>query len=402
MKDHLRVDSPSGHLRVSFPPGHDEALLPYLFETADAQWDRLARLLGSAPKGPIRVEVLGSASALAGSSGLTPEEVRTSGVVAVAKYNRILLLSPARLPDGYPYADTLAHEMVHFFLAVRQGDTVPLWMNEALAKYLETTWRSGDPGRMGRGLANLLASSAARGRLIPFASMRDSLARLGSGEDTALAYAELASFAGFLDRTVGWDAIRRVLDELKGSEDTVAFKRATSRSLEDLAASWGREVSAAQSSGPGFSWMSAETGDDAALGPDAGRHLRLAVLLRSTGRPLAAAAEYRRALATAPGVHPEILARLAAALVDGGEADEALEVAESAGIEDADYAPLARERGMALVALGRFRDAKEPLLAAVRWDPFDAAVHEALAGSFAVSGQAALAERERRLAGLWR
>ena len=137
--------SPSGHIVVTYRAFPDEALVPYLFEAGDAALDALWLRLGIAPRGPIRIEVAPSLDELARVTGLAESQVRASGTVAVCKYNRIVLVSPSAFPGGYPYADTLGHELVHFLLTLEGGDRLPLWFQEAAAKYLESTWRGASP-----------------------------------------------------------------------------------------------------------------------------------------------------------------------------------------------------------------------------------------------------------------
>jgi Flp pilus assembly protein TadD len=52
--------------------------------------------------------------------------------------------------------------------------------------------------------------------------------------------------------------------------------------------------------------------------------------------------------------------------------------------------------------MGRAREALSPLLDAARNDPHDPAVHTALEAAFRATGDLEAAERERRLAALWR
>ncbi len=63
--------------------------------------------------------------------------------MAVCRHRKVMIVSPAEFPNGYPYADAVAHEMVHFFLVARAGEDLPVWFQEATAKYLETAWPTG-------------------------------------------------------------------------------------------------------------------------------------------------------------------------------------------------------------------------------------------------------------------
>ena len=45
------------------------------------------------------------------------------------------------LTTGYDWLDTVSHEYVHLVVSRKSRNTVPIWMHEGLAKYLESRWR---------------------------------------------------------------------------------------------------------------------------------------------------------------------------------------------------------------------------------------------------------------------
>ena len=49
-----------------------------------------------------------------------------------------MVTSPKAVVRGYDWLDTLAHEYVHFVVGNASKNTVPIWMHEGLAKYLES------------------------------------------------------------------------------------------------------------------------------------------------------------------------------------------------------------------------------------------------------------------------
>jgi Flp pilus assembly protein TadD len=399
--------SPSGRIVVTYRAFPDEALVPYLFEAGDAALDALSLRLGIAPRGPVRIEVAPALDDLARVTGLPESQVRASGTVAVCKYNRIVLVSPSAFPGGYPYADTLGHELVHFLLTLEGGDRLPLWFQEATAKYLESTWRGASPGTLTRGQRLLLTGAAAQGRLIPFSSLRGSLARMPRIDDTALAFAELSSFAAFLERSIGAGTLARLAAALPTADEETAVARVAGRTLASLVETWEKTlaIEGLSDGGPPGSlpWLDAR-GEDGleTLAEAAADEVRLGDSLRANGRHRAAAVRYERALAGMPSPHPAVVARLAATLVDASAPDEALAAIGGSGLDDAESPLVARERGRALAAAGRNREAIEPLLAAVRSNPYDADTHETLEKAFLAIGDEARAEREHRLAVLWR
>jgi len=407
MQGLVTVPSASGRFAISHAPGPDEAALPYLLEAGEAMLDDLASRLHFKPDRPLRVVLAPTYAAFSALSGLDAETARRLGVVAVTRFGKVVLVSPSEFPHGYPFADTLAHELVHYALIRRAGEDLPAWFQEAVAKYLEPVWRGDAPGALSSGLETLLRRAAFEGRLIPLDTLAGPLVRLGRAETVALAFAELSSFLGYLVRIQGPDLIGRLADHL--ADGPRAFADLTGRSLKALASDWARDLAASASAQPASAradavilWPEPDHAIRARLPDAAARLVRLGDLFLAEQRFEAAAARYRAAAAALPGPHPLLTARLAAALVDAGRPAEALDVLDRAGFPMDWFAPLARERGRALVLLERYREALPALLFFVRTNPYDPAAHEGLGRVWNALGQHALAERERRLAGSWR
>jgi tetratricopeptide (TPR) repeat protein len=406
IRDFAKASSRSGRFVIRYRAGPDEAALPYLLEAADAAWLAVTARLG--PEGPsrIRIELLPTLEALSAASGLTVPEVHESGAVAVCKFNKLMLVSPSALPWGYPYADTVAHELVHYVLTLRGGEDLPVWFQEAVAKYLEPAWRGGKPGELTRGARDRLSTALAQGRLVPFSAIRTSLAKLPS-ESVALAFAELSTFAGALERDHGPEVFARLATEMGRGDPDAAFRRVTGRTPADAASEWSKDLARRGFDAPEGrvpTVLAREAEEDLArrLPPDVAEPVRLGDLLQARGRPAAAAVEYRKALSGSPEPHPAIVARLASVLVAASSAAEAVAALDAARLDEGEYPILSGIRGRALVALGRSGEAMPHLLAAVRTDPYDPAVHEALSRAYGDAGDATAADRERRLAAMWR
>ena len=92
---------------------------------------------------PVRLEIYPDAESLAEVSTLSVEAIRTTGTIALCKWGRLMIASPGALMHGYPWLDTIAHEYVHLLLTKATLDQSPVWLQEGLAKFLETRWRTG-------------------------------------------------------------------------------------------------------------------------------------------------------------------------------------------------------------------------------------------------------------------
>src|SRR4029079_3031549 len=94
---------------------------------------------------PLRIDLVRDQFTLAEMTGLPEEAARTTGTVAIAKCGRVTMISPRATSNGYPWLDTLAHEMTHLALSRGTRDNAPLWLQEGVAKREETRWREKQP-----------------------------------------------------------------------------------------------------------------------------------------------------------------------------------------------------------------------------------------------------------------
>ena len=118
--------------------------------------------------------------------------------------------SPRALMRGYPWLDTVSHEFVHFLVTHKGRNTVPIWLQEGLAKFLETRWR-GEPGKaIDPAQEDLLVRAAKKKELIPFAAMHPSIAKLPTQEKAALAFAEVEAAMRLLYQRGGQDGAHRI------------------------------------------------------------------------------------------------------------------------------------------------------------------------------------------------
>ncbi len=407
-RDFATVNAPSNRFEFRYATGRDDVLIPYLAEAGDAAYGALVTRLGNAPATPIRVEILPSIEALSAVTQLSVAVIQDTGTVALCKFNKVMMLSPAALPYGYPFADTLAHELVHFFAIRRAGEDVPVWFQEGLARYLEPIWRGGVAGALSRGMQDLLARAVTEKTLLDPTMLSGSLTQLDGIDAVASAFAQLSSLIGFIERSHGPGTLPRLLDAMASGDPEDALRRVTGRTLAQVVSAWSEDLSSTgitAGSNAELVWQgmrSLEPDKDASLTADQRAALRLADLLAATGRHKAAVKQYQTLIEGWGRPAPLVIERLARALLADGAAAETLVVLDRAGLDEVEFASISRARGLALVALGRTMDALGPLRIAVRTDPFDPEVHAALARIHSERGETALAEREQRLAGIGR
>jgi tetratricopeptide (TPR) repeat protein len=407
-KKHVR--SESDHFVVSHPPGKDEVLVPYLVDTLERQRAALERALGFAPRGKLAVEIVNDVRELARLTTLTESEIRTSGTVAVCKFNKLILLSPKALLKGYDWQDTAAHEYTHLVLTRKSRNEAPIWLQEGLAKWFEDDWRGGaEP--LSPVAAALVKDAVQKGALVTFAEMHPSLAKLPSQERAALAYAEVVLAVERMVLQAGPAVLGKVLDlaaQGKDAKDAVAAALGIpfERFLED----WKRHMATRplprggehelrklrfrDDPKHGGSWAEwAEIPDEKARG-----FARLGETMRARGRWTAARVEYAKAFDRV-GARVAILSdQYALAALQSGEDALAEKVLAEAISWNPDYAALHVHLARILAKREDWPRARDHLLLANQHDPFDPEIHAGLAKALAALADPGGASREERFA----
>ena len=410
----------SAHFVLLTRPGKDSLLAPYALDALERAYAALTQDLGVAPAAKIRVEVYESAQALARVSPLTVAEIKASGTIALCKYNRLMITSPRALLRGYAWLDTLSHEFTHYLVTKKGRNSVPIWLQEGLAKFLETRWR-GAPGLAVDESSTVLLTRAARDkRLIPFAAMHPSIAKLPTQEMAALAFAEVEAAMKLLYQHGGQRALTELVAAMAaGVSDENAVAQAYGKPFSQFEQDWRadllkpRREPATQAPGSARPLASrklvfkedakkkgsAEDADAAAerpTDPEAKRSVRLGEIFFARRRWAAAAVEYGKARARLPREVPLLARRYAFAQIQlgrFGEAEGALAAAVARDPQDEAaqvlYARVLEKRG-------DFGKARGALDAAIAVDPFDPELHDVYVAVAKALKDEALLEREKR------
>jgi tetratricopeptide (TPR) repeat protein len=417
--------SESAHFVLRTKAGKDALLAPYALAALERAYASLTRDLGFEPKDKVRVEVYDSPQALARVSPLTVAEIKASGTIALCKYNRLMITSPRALLRGYPWLDTVSHEFVHYLVTKKGRGTVPIWLQEGLAKFLETRWR-GEPGLAVDAASLSLLLKAAKGNaLIPFAAMHPSIAKLPTQEKAALAFAEVEAAVRLLYLRGGQGALTELVAGLaRGLSDEQAVARAYGKSFVQFEEDWRAEVAKprekrlAQSGADRSAHPMAPkklvfredvkrkedppggpSPDVAAepLDPEARRAVRLGELMLARRRFGAAAVEYGRARRLLGGDEvPVVARRYAFAQLQNGKLAEAEEALQAATRKDPGDEAAQVLLAKVLIARNQAGGAGAALEAAVAEDPFDPELHAAWIALARMIQDKSLEARERR------
>jgi tetratricopeptide (TPR) repeat protein len=391
----ITVDSPDGHVQAVFADPKDALLAPYLFEAMAAAREALGADLGVRPAHAVRFEILDDPLKLAMITPLSTENIRTTGTVGVTKYRRIMMITPRVMVYGYGWIDTAVHEYVHYLLTMRTGNQAPVWLQEGLAKLLETRWRMATPPPLPAAIAHHLHQAIVRDDLVTLEEMYPSVAMLPSQERAALAYAEVETMLGLLLERRGAAGIETLLERVAMGDDAkdalaTAWGDDFDAFMEEWKAVTRRSTAKAQEGplrGPEFKDAEGESeGEpDEPLGDvfshlgggKARQHARLGGLLQGRGHDVAAAQQYEKARAAdrrarEDPVLSRRLGKLYTKLERWTAAVPLLQVAARAEPEDAN---LAAAQGRALLRSGDAPRAREALERALRVNPFIPAIH---------------------------
>ena len=403
--------TPDGLFEIRYDASRDAVLIPWAAETLEAAYYEIGYDVGFWPEPPIRVEIYPRARTLAQVSSLTEEAIEGSGTIALSKYNKLMFTSPRAALRGYGWRTTLAHEYVHYVVQHFTHADIPIWLHEALAKYLETRWTGSREIVMPPHREELLTERIAADNLITFEQMHPSMAYLPTPEDASTAYAEVFTVMEYMVERRGSGAIRELLTRLSQGEEVIeAIEHTVGESFPVFESNWMRTLRQRPPVDvPGefedeVQLMPESSGDESVdrfagvESVEARDYLRLGELLRARDHIAAAIAEYEKAEALLGSANPLLQNALARAYLDESRADDALRaVAEVVGWHPGFYRSHLHQ-GEALNRLGRHAEAVDSLIAAGGINPFDPAVHTQLALAYEALGQSDLASRHRRFA----
>jgi len=275
----------------------DRVFAPFVFQVAAQARDRIGSELGVELPRPLRIDMVRDLFSLSAVTGLPLENAETTGTLAVARFGRIIIISPQATRAGYHWEDTLAHELTHLLVTRATRDRAPLWLQEGIAKREEIRWREPRPFDPKDWAEETAARALRHGKQVGIDKLGPSIAMLPTPEAASTAYAEVQSFMGYFIREQGEAALRLLFADLKGlalDDPSSALRSVTGYDLSAWNLRWQKSL---LGSPFGLAPQAARTPPPRGFDPrDLARRARLGELLLDSGYGTEAA------LTLAPGI----------------------------------------------------------------------------------------------------
>lgn len=380
----------SEHFIFRHTKGSDEILVHYAEEVLERSWQLLGNLLEYFPKEKVLVEIYPDKEPFSRISPLTLQDIMTSGTVALCKYNRIMMISPASMVRGYNWMDTLSHEFTHYLITKKSNNNIPLWMNEGIAKSFETRWRGGS-SPMEPVMENILAQGLANDYLIPLENMMPSLAKLKTAEDVQLAFAQVTTMIDYMAELKGVKVITALLNDLAlETPIETAISKNLGMDLDTFQKEWKKYVSQRKlRTIPGLKLVNirfkegqqtdGEEKEYSEIENKAVQNLAfLGDILKSRNHIKSAIIEYKKALKESTSVSPILHNKLAGTYLLTKEYDQAEPLLKESLKYYPSFHTTLVNLGELYYATEKYKLAGEYFESAVRLNPFNPFVHQRL------------------------
>lgn len=313
---------------IRFQDDEDRVLAPRLIEVAVRSRELFQRELGVELPRPIRIELVRDQLALSMMTGLPWEAAKTTGTIGVAKWGAVIMVSPRGAPRGYNFVDTLAHELSHLAQTRGSKDRAPLWVQEGVARMLETKWREPWPlDEMPP--SDAMAYFGIKSGIGPeIDKIGASIALLPSAEEAQVTYAKVQSFMGYWRGAAGDGSLGRLLAKMGEAAKPDDVEGAIAAVSNETFATWNQKWKEhLEATKP---MLAPEDRPDAPLPKgfmDVRRNLRLGQLFLDRGHAAAARITLEKAAATSPK-EASVRGTLALSLAREGKNDEAKKAVE--------------------------------------------------------------------------
>ncbi|MBI4641199.1 MAG: tetratricopeptide repeat protein [Candidatus Tectomicrobia bacterium] len=400
----------SQHFLLKLDESKDGILADYALNTMEKAYEVMGHDFNFFPQEKIRIEIFPDSQSFYYASSLSKRDIEVSGAIGICKFNKIMIISPRALIQGYRWLDSLAHEYVHFAIVHLTKNRAPIWLHEGIAKYQEARWRQQSSNYLNPVNESLLANALKTDNFVTFEEMHPSLVKLDTTHKVRLAYAETASAIDFIIRLKGYEGIRKIFEVMTQFEEQStekAIAEVMGISLKGFEVKWKEHLKTQKlQEVDGIQIEQYRVKDSSRIDEErmaldeiksvvARRHALLGDMLRERGRHEAATIEYKRALGKSP-YSPSILNKLAKSLIPTNQ-EEALSHLLKAKQLYPDHVTTYTNLGYLYIQMRQYDEAEKAFDQSAQINPFDPFVHRQLAGLYERRGDLENASREEKM-----
>lgn len=359
MRTSERIEREKFSIRIT---EKDEVMKFFIEEVAEEVYRDVGKLFGYYPQ-KVRIEIYPDRESFAKATTLKEMEIINTGTVGVCKFNKIMLLTPRVLVQGYPWANVLRHEYIHYILSYITRNNAPVWLQEAVARYFD-----------GEGLSHpslyLLKKRMEEGKLIKLEEMHPSIAKLPTAEDAALAFAEVYTIMELFMEKRGINGLLNLLNAVENGVDALsAFEKEVGMEFEDFHKEWIDYVQKKVEKVQPAEWERLVFQDEKTKEKKRGKHHLLGDLLLERGYLEEAVFEYEKEVKK--DISPELLNKIAFLYIKLGRYQEGLKMCDMV-LENYPFTYTANfQKGKILNLLGKKESAILYLKRAAQINPFD-------------------------------
>lgn len=202
-----------------YQEGPDKVMLYFLPDIMEEIYARYSKLFHYQRDEKIIVELMPDHQLFSYASALTRSQIETTGTIALCVENRLVMITPRRVLQGYYWPDVIAHEFVHYILTKQSSDNVPLWMQEGVAKFFEARWEHDSVNPIDPGMETSLATAIKGDSLLTVDQMMPSFAALPTAALAQQAYAQTTAMIDYLCEIRSEDIVHNIVTSLKDTPD---------------------------------------------------------------------------------------------------------------------------------------------------------------------------------------
>jgi len=353
----------------------DLILKKYLIQNSKKIFENVGKVFDYFPEEKVLVEIYPDKESFAFSSTLGEEIVEKSGTIGICKFNRIMIVSPRALPQGYRWLNAISHEYIHFVVNRISEYGCPLWLHEGIAKHYEKIWKYENFSDETPGNINLLVDAIKENKIISFERMSPSLVYLRDQDEIALAFVEVSNAVKFIVENYSNKKLLELLRNLSNSREEISFKKTFGISYKRFEKNWlnyikNLKIEKTEGAIPDkITWKKVDE-IDAFVGISVRDYVRLGDKLRMNGKSEVAYLEYKKALESEK-FNPVVLLKISKTLVEMGKIDEAEEYIKICVEKNPNYVSGWEFLGKICILKKKYKEALNALTEAIEINPFN-------------------------------